>query len=285
MKTRDVHRMALRSESMVADFPLIIKDLTLPPAGEWSPQGHGWTVVRVAQGSGYCLRQKNACALQAGDGLMAPQTASVTVRASQLGELRLHYFHVQPELLNGLLTVAECQRLKMLAVDAGQIHLFRADEFIGRQLSGLVKQPRVQKLALRCALLQLWAEGIAGLFARPERAGAGGNKLRVRFSELAEQLPEAELFGLSLGDLSRQLHCSERHLGRLFRQKFGVSFRSHQIELRLQRACHLLADTGIKIASIAHESGYHHLGLFNATFKRRFGMTPGEWRRQHLSSN
>ncbi|HUZ07029.1 MAG TPA: helix-turn-helix transcriptional regulator [Candidatus Paceibacterota bacterium] len=269
----------------MTEFPLIIKDLTVPPAGEWSPQGSGWTVVRVAEGSGYCLRQKSASALQSGDGLMAPHHAGITVRASQLGSLRLHYFQVQPELLNGLLTLEECQQFKTLATRSGRIHFFRADELIGQQLSRLVKLPRVQKLALRCALLQLWAEGVAGLFALADRSGPGGRKLRERFAELAGQVPESELFGLSLGDLSRQLHCSERHLGRLFRQKFGVPFRTHQIELRLQRACHLLADTGTKVAAIAHECGYQHLGLFNSTFKKRFGMTPSQWRRKHPARN
>jgi hypothetical protein len=31
------------------------------------------------------------------------------------------------------------------------------------------------------------------------------------------------------------------------------------------------------------ESGYRHLGLFNAMFKRRFGMTPSEWRDNGLA--
>ena len=33
------------------------------------------------------------------------------------------------------------------------------------------------------------------------------------------------------------------------------------------------------------DSGYRHLGLFNAMFKRRFNMTPTEYRRQHLKKN
>ena len=47
----------------------------------------------------------------------------------------------------------------------------------------------------------------------------------------------------------------------------------------------LLADSRIYIASIASESGYNSLTLFNATFKKRFGMTPSEWRRRNLIKN
>ena len=61
-----------------------------------------------------------------------------------------------------------------------------------------------------------------------------------------------------------------------------MPLRAHQTELRLQRALQLLADADAKIINVAYESGYRHLGLFNAMFKKRFGVTPSEWRRQNL---
>jgi AraC-like DNA-binding protein len=81
------------------------------------------------------------------------------------------------------------------------------------------------------------------------------------------------------------LHCSERHFSRLFREEFGVPFHARQIELRLQRARQLLADSNAKIINIAYDSGYRHLGLFNTMFKKRFGLTPVEWRRQYVHKN
>ena len=279
--TRGSNIMDLMSKSMAIEYPLIIQDFTLSPSSEWSPQYNGWTAVRIAEGFGYCLYKKSACELRVGDGFIVPQTTSVTVRASQLIPLRLHYFQIQPDLLNGLLTVAECQQLKRLANNSSCISLFRADELNGQEFSRLVEQPGSEKLAMRCALLQLWVNGTADLFGKPVLNGSGGKKLRERFCQLVEQLPETELLKLSSDEIARQIHCSERHLGRLFREKFGVSFRSHQIELRLQHACRLLTDTRIYIANIASGSGYNHLAHFNATFKRRFGMTPREWRRRY----
>ena len=43
----------------------------------------------------------------------------------------------------------------------------------------------------------------------------------------------------------------------------------------------MLADSDAKIINVAHESGYRHLGLFNAMFKKRFGLTPSKWRKQN----
>jgi AraC-like DNA-binding protein len=47
----------------------------------------------------------------------------------------------------------------------------------------------------------------------------------------------------------------------------------------LQRAQQLLSETDSKIIHVALESGYRHLGLFNATFKKYIGMAPSQWRR------
>jgi len=255
----------------------------MAPASEWSPSPdfHEWTVVRIAEGSGYCLHQGSARDLQAGDGFIIPHTSRVIVRASRLGPLRLQHFQIRPELLNGLLTVAESWRLNSLPDHSSYISFFKAKELNGQKFSLLAERPDNNSLAARCALLQLWATGIADLFHASASANTDQMKLRERFSQLTEKLPAAELLNLSAAELARQLNCSERHFQRLFHQKFGVPFRRHQIELRLLRATFLLADSNIKIASIAIESGYQNLGLFNAAFKRRFAMTPSEWRQRN----
>jgi Helix-turn-helix domain len=42
----------------------------------------------------------------------------------------------------------------------------------------------------------------------------------------------------------------------------------------------LLRNPETKIIHVAEECGFNHLGLFNTCFKRRFGVSPGEWRKQ-----
>jgi len=110
------------------------------------------------------------------------------------------------------------------------------------------------------------------------------NNLRERFRQLVGKMSESELATRSLTQLAEELHCSERHFSRLFREEFHISLRSRQTELRLQRARQLLAESDAKIISVAYESGYRHLGLFNAMFKRRFGVTPSQWRQQNLAT-
>ena len=244
-------------------------------------------MVRVVEGTGYWMSRLGRSAetrqLTAGDGLMALRNANGVIRASQLGPLKLQFFIVQPQHLNGLLTVTEWHQLEVAPRDpATPVTVFAAGEPLGQKFTRLTEQSHTERLAMRCALLQLWASAVAGWLTSLVPASNGGNKLRDHFRELVSQMTEAELSEFSLTDLARQLHCSERHFSRLFREEFGVPFRARQIELRLQRAQHLLADSNAKIINVAYESGFRHLGLFNAMFKKRFGLTPSEWRQQNL---
>ncbi len=272
---------------MTVERHLILQELTLPPSAEWIPRCHGWLVARVAEGTGYWLQHSaDTRQLTAGDGLMVLRNANGVIRASQLGPLKLQFFTVQPQYLNGLLTVTEWHQLEVAPRDPSTpVTIFTAGEPLGQKFTRLAEQSHTERLAMRCALLQLWASAVSGWLTSLVPVSNGGNKLRDHFRELVGQMTEAELSEFSLTDLARQLHCSERHFSRLFREEFGVPFRARQIELRLQRAQHLLADSNAKIINVAYESGYRHLGLFNAMFKKRFGLTPSEWRQQNLHKN
>ena len=271
---------------MAVERHLNLQELTLRASGEWTPQFRGWLVVRVAEGSGYWLHHGTARELNAGDGLVVSGNVRALLRASQLGLLKLQYFTVQPQYLNGLLSVSEWHQLEAAAASPlTPVNFFSAGESLAQKFSRIVDLPRDHELSLRCALLQLWSGALQGLLAMPQVESMGGNKLHDRLRAVIGRMTEAELADASLAELAMQLHCSERHFSRMFREQFGVPLRARQIELRLQRARQLLADPGTKVIDVAYNSGYRHLGLFNAMFKKRFGVTPSEWRQQNGPKN
>ena len=262
---------------------LIIQELALRPSGEWKPEVRGWTVVRVAEGVGYCLQGAGARELNTGDTLICAPATSVILRASQLGILKLEFFVVLPQYLNGLLTVTEWRQLEDASKNtAPHVLHFPANDPTAQKYTRLAAQVQRDCLSSRSAMLQLWASAINGLLPAQNPAGSGV-QLRDRFREFIGKMSESELAARSLSELAAQLHCSERHFSRLFREEFNISLRSRQTELRLQRARQLLAATNSKIINVAYESGYRHLGLFNQMFKRRFGLTPSAWRQKNLS--
>ena len=267
---------------MAIERHLIIHEVTVRPCGEWSPPAPSWIVVRVAEGIGYWLQGGSARELKIGDGFVATESSRLILRASQLGSLKLEFFCVQTQFLNGLITVAEGHKLELAGKNlAAHAIFFGATDPVGQKFSRLVLQPGRETLMMRSALLQLWTQAVAGVLSAPPVEDAS-HKLHERFRQFVAQIPDAELATRPLAELAAQLNCSERHFSRLFRVEVGVPLRRRQNELRLQWAQQLLVDADIRVVDVARESGYRSLALFNSMFKKHFGLTPSEYRQQNL---
>lgn len=68
-------------------------------------------------------------------------------------------------------------------------------------------------------------------------------------------------------------------------QKLGQTFGSWLLAARLNACSKALQDPGqraINISDIAFNFGFNDLSHFNKSFRTRFGMTPGEWRHEHV---
>ena len=159
---------------MAVERHLILQELTLRPAGEWTPDGSGWTIVRVAEGSGYWLQAGAARELNAGTLVISGPNVPAICRASQLGLLKLEFFTVQPQYLNGLLTVAEWSQLENLShLSAPHTLVLCRREPTAQTFTRLAAQPARDGLSGRSALLQLWAAAITGLLPAPGQSVGG----------------------------------------------------------------------------------------------------------------
>ena len=261
---------------------LIFRELMIQPSCEWFPSvqcSQGWIIIRVADGAGYWLKGEAAGELNVGDGLVLGFDDQTQLRASSLCPIKVQFFTVQPQYL-GLLTVAEWHQFKTAPENSSSYFLFfRANELMGQEFARIAEQSQGSGLSARCALLKFWADIVMDI-APLENSSTRGNKLRDRFQQLFRQMSEIELTFCSLPELAQQLNCSVCHFRRLFRGEFRVPLRLRQIELRLLRVRQLLVESDATVISIANQCGYRRLNYLNRMFKKRFGMTPGEWRRQ-----
>ena len=82
----------------------------------------------------------------------------------------------------------------------------------------------------------------------------------------------------SLDALAKQFHYSKEHLIRVFQKTMGISPYKYWILLRLNRSCYELEKNERSIAEIAKLCGYKHVGSYSVEFKKRFHMTPQEYR-------
>ncbi|MBO0880788.1 MAG: helix-turn-helix transcriptional regulator, partial [Mycobacterium sp.] len=83
---------------------------------------------------------------------------------------------------------------------------------------------------------------------------------------------------LRVRDVAAQVHMSERHASRLFRQATGTPIRAYLQRLRLDVAATLLAERELSVKEIAHSCGYPDVRHFTTAFRLHHGMTPAAFR-------
>jgi YesN/AraC family two-component response regulator len=85
----------------------------------------------------------------------------------------------------------------------------------------------------------------------------------------------------SLVELASMLGTNERKLTEIFRQRVGMTVFDYFSEMRLETARHLLIESQMRIQAIAGHVGYRNAGDFTRAFRRRYGLSPREYRQRH----
>ena len=79
--------------------------------------------------------------------------------------------------------------------------------------------------------------------------------------------------------MAKSCRLGESHFLRWFQQKTGDSFASYINDRRLANAAEALRRTDDKILSVSQDAGFTNLSNFNRQFKKRYGITPKEYRK------
>jgi AraC-like DNA-binding protein len=85
-------------------------------------------------------------------------------------------------------------------------------------------------------------------------------------------------------ELARQANMCFEHLRRLCHRQLGRSPMQQVVFLRMRRAAELLAQSDDKLETIAARVGYANPFAFSASFKKRFGCSPSEFRRSRANA-
>jgi AraC-like DNA-binding protein len=221
--------------------------------------------------------------LAAGSALVCSGQSAVKLQADEKSGCTFACFSTHFEQLFSIFSSVELSLLPSIAdvFRRGKVYPTNAPFLAGcRQL--LEAAQNLQKLEHRSRLLCVIAAILGSEFKAAQNHHKGLNSSEDRMIQAFEKLSAEELLTLSVDELAMKFNCSRRHLNRLFHQHFRLSIISLKMELRLLKAASLLMDSQAKIIHVAEKSGFHHLGLFNTCFKRRYGTSPGLWRKQML---
>lgn len=108
------------------------------------------------------------------------------------------------------------------------------------------------------------------------RGGLGPAREKKVRNYIEEHLGEE----LSLEELARVAEMSPNYLISLFRQSVGMTPHKYVIQQRLERARKLLEQSRLTLLEIANQCGFQDQSQFTNTFRRYFGVTPGQFKRQ-----
>ncbi len=169
---------------------------------------------------------------------------------------------------------------KLITPDWDWLNLrgFARGNLLIEQLCHAARQPaRFRFREMRALLWCLVAETVT---YRERRVEAMPVFADHDMDRLTARLSEHWRMGMRPADMAAHFGLSADYFTRKFREQFGISPREWLKRQRLQQAAMMLLESGLRVQEIAHELGFDDPQFFSRHFKRHYGMTPLQYRRQ-----
>ena len=93
---------------------------------------------------------------------------------------------------------------------------------------------------------------------------------------------EKHIDDVTLEKLAEEVYLSPAYVSRYFKQKTGQNFQDYLIERRMKLAAELLENTKYRVGDVSDLVGYSNPFNFTRTFKKYYGMTPKDYRKEGL---
>lgn len=97
---------------------------------------------------------------------------------------------------------------------------------------------------------------------------------------LQQLIDNKPLDPLNVPDFYRSRQIGSNLFKMAFKQQTGVTISRYRLVKRMVAASEMLKEKGLTIKRIALKCGYANQTNFSADFKKIFGKTPTEWRRE-----
>ncbi|HPA16986.1 MAG TPA: AraC family transcriptional regulator [Verrucomicrobiae bacterium] len=114
--------------------------------------------------------------------------------------------------------------------------------------------------------------------ASPGFAASGNPFDQDRMNRVCRHIGDRLDQPIFLSEVARLVHLSDGAFSRFFRTHTGKTFPAFVNELRIGRACRLLAENEMNVTEVAFASGFGNLSNFNRQFLRLKGTSPSHFR-------
>lgn len=116
--------------------------------------------------------------------------------------------------------------------------------------------------------------------ASSEASGIAPSGQELYFMQAVSYLRHNFSYPVRIEQLARQIGVSRSYLYKAFWNCSGKSIRQYLLDLRLEEACRLLADTRRAVTDIAYSCGFPDSPSFCRMFRKVYGGTPLQFRQR-----
>lgn len=274
-----------------ADFPYVAMDSEMDRyAGRCSPWHwhEPFEFVMVTGGAIEGYTQRAAYRLAPGEGLLFNSNALHMHRAAEGmrgASMHVQIFDRRLVAASGLALrryvgpVAACaslDALKFSPQDEVDCEILQHMEAAFRAAAA---EPSCFELTVSGLLSQAWR----GIYARAreeidKQAAAQPENLRVKAMLAYMQAHYGEELTPSM--IAAAAGVCERECFRCFRRVLGTTPLAALTDFRVSMAAEMLSGTDLPVTEIALDCGFSTSGYFGKVFRRKMGLTPGEYRRR-----
>lgn len=139
-------------------------------------------------------------------------------------------------------------------------------------------RPMGYQLAVKGFLLQIFFQIIANTPVQDMQAGRIKSLDKVK--QVLAYIDNNYARAITIEEIAKVCHYSKSHFMKFFKETMGMGFIQYVNEYRLEMASQMLLKSSDNILDIAEQTGFDNLSYFNRMFKRKYGLTPGKYRRQ-----
>lgn len=111
-----------------------------------------------------------------------------------------------------------------------------------------------------------------------ERENKAKNIIEIAKKHIHQEYGNPEI---GLEKVAAEVGLTQTYFSSLFKKEMGMSFVEYLTEVRMKEAMRLLKQTDEKIYVVAQKVGYPEAGYFSHVFKKKYGISPIQCRRQN----
>lgn len=182
---------------------------------------------------------------------------------------------IDPEMISNLVTQISGRLLARLNFSHPVIY----NKVLSQQVLNLHKmlENSETRLEKECLLVETLTEIYERYAEQGVKLAAIGNE-HTPVSRVCEYLQDWFNENVSLDRLASVAGLSAFHLTRVFTNEIGVLPHTYQLQVRLKKATDLIA-AGKPLVEAALETGFCDQSHFQRVFKKRFGISPGSYKK------